>query len=91
VALEYDRRGLRASGAGLVPDADDASAVTIAIIGTRGIGLAHRVPARFGRRDLRFAGLKSVIDEMADSLTDKVRVVPSNRSASTHTATSYVC
>jgi hypothetical protein len=78
VALEYDRRGLRASGGGLVPDADDVSAVTIAIIGTRGIGLAHRVPARFGRRDLRFAGLKSVIDEMADSLTDKVRAVPSN-------------
>jgi predicted dinucleotide-binding enzyme len=40
---------------------------------------------------LRFTVLESVIDEMADSLTDKVVVVPSNPVASTHTATSYVC
>jgi hypothetical protein len=78
MALEYDRRGLRASRGGLVPDAEDVSAMTTAIIGTGGIGLAHRLPARFQRRDLRFTGLESVIDEMADSLTDKVRVVPSN-------------
>ena len=40
MALEYDRRGVRASGGGLVPDADDVSAMTTAIIGTGGIGSA---------------------------------------------------
>jgi len=36
MALEYVRRGVRASSGGLVPDADDVSAVTTAIVGTSG-------------------------------------------------------
>jgi hypothetical protein len=36
MALEYVRRGVRASSGGLVPDADDISAVTTAIVGTSG-------------------------------------------------------
>ena len=119
MALEYVRRGVRASGGGLVPDADDVSAMTTAIIGTGGIGSAiasrlasggetlrlssadresaRKLAAEIGdaalvavdNRDalqgadatvlaLRFTVLESVIDEMADSLTDKVVVVPSN-------------
>ena len=38
MALEYVRRGVRASSGGLVPD--DVSAMTTAIIGTGGIGSA---------------------------------------------------
>ena len=119
MALEYIRRGVRASGVGLVPDADDVSAMTTAIIGTGGIGSAiasrlasggetprlssayresaRKLAAEIGKaalvavdnRDalegadatvlaLRFTVLESVIDEMADALTDKVVVVPSN-------------
>jgi predicted dinucleotide-binding enzyme len=119
MALEYVRRGARASGGGLVPDADDVSAMTTAIIGTGGIGSAiasrlasggetlrlssadresaRKLAAKIGdaalvavdNRDtlqgadaailaLRFTVLESVIDEIADSLTDKVVVVPSN-------------
>jgi ketopantoate reductase len=40
---------------------------------------------------LRFSVLKDVIDEIADPLTGKVVVVPSNPSASTPKASSYVC
>ena len=119
MALEYVRRGVRASGGGLVPDADDVSAMTTAIIGTGRIGSAiacrlasggetlrlssadresaRKLAAEIGdaalvaadNRDalqgadaavlaLRFTVLESVLDEMADSLTDKVVVVPSN-------------
>jgi hypothetical protein len=119
MALEYVRRGVRASDGGLVPDADDVSAMTTAIIGTGGIGSAiacrlasggetlrlsnadresaRKLAAEIGdaalvavdNRDalqgagaavlaLRFTVLESVIDEVADSLTDRVVVVPSN-------------
>ena len=40
MALEYVRRGVRASGGGLVPDADNMSVMTTAIIGTGGLGSA---------------------------------------------------
>ncbi len=40
MAIEYNRRGVRASGGGLEPDPDDVSAVTTAIIGTGGMGSA---------------------------------------------------
>jgi 8-hydroxy-5-deazaflavin:NADPH oxidoreductase len=119
MAPEYVRRGVWASHGGLVPDADDVSAMTAAIIGTGEIGSAiarrlasggetlrlssanresaQKLAAEIGdaalvavdNRDalqgadaaifaLRFTVLESVIDEIADSLTDKVVVVPSN-------------
>jgi predicted dinucleotide-binding enzyme len=100
-----------------VPDGDDVSAMTTAIIGTGGVGSAiacrlasggetlrlssadresaRKLAAKTGalvavdNRDalqgadaavlaLRFTVLENVIDEVADSLTDKVVVVPSN-------------
>ena len=117
MAIEHDRRGLRASGGGLGPD-DDVSATTTAMIG-REASIGHRLPAASGGETLRlssadrgsarklaaeigdaarvvvdngdafqgadaavlaprFTVLESVIDEMADSLADKVVVVPSN-------------
>ena len=55
MALEYVRRGVRASGGGLVPDADDVSTMTTAIIGTGGIGSAIACRLASGGETLRLS------------------------------------
>jgi predicted dinucleotide-binding enzyme len=52
--------------------------MTTAIIGTGGIGSVIARQLASGGETLRFAALKGVIDEIADPLTDKLVVVPSD-------------